>query len=435
MNRRDAAGVYQRLAAETQQVASELEALAAEATRAVEATRSERDRVAGELATVYLPSLTPEALTLAGQWTGYRGFTRRDPLKAMVHEGARLKSELAQVLAHPSYRDRAALVGPQGSLTRSLAEAKEFLAPWQVECDRFERLEGFLELITLHYDTPEFEERWWQPSYWRHWSAGDRICDTLGMADFGDEVRPAYEKVAAPRDQWKAEVARFEGEIGAVHALVQRHDRLADRLTHLGDIYLAECQHQLAEHLRLADPAMLELWSRGEPPIPEDQRRGVVALLKALSGLAAKIDAQTQVGDGWAQIQAQTLKQTAGQFHAKAAKLLRNPRKLGMETSAPPVQWREKLARMSARTGKARSTLVRVRRYSEYDRFSLQNDPAMWWLLFADHSPPPVWLPVWHTWHTTHHGVTLHLDDDAQEERGRRALSGVGAHEAHGDVS
>lgn len=431
MNRHEAADVYGALEEEVTAAAADLAALATEAAQLARAAQAEQREVAGALAAVYLPRLDAEALARAARWTGYQGFTRRDPIRAMAHEEARLKAELAKVLGDVRYVEREARVGPAGSLTRSLAEAKDFLAPWQLECERFEHLEGFLELLEVRYDTPEFEERWWQAGYWRHWAAGDRICDALGLGDFGDEVLPAWERVRAPRDQWKAEVERLQGEVVAIHELVRRHDQLRDRLTHLGEIYLDECHQQLGEHLVVADPSMLEIWAGGEPPLGEAERRAVVVALKRLAGLTAKLDSYRQVGEGWARAEAARLETQAAAFTAKRARLLRNPRKLNLATDDPPFHVRDKLARVRVRREKAGHTLRRVHAFDRYERFSLADDPALWWLLFSDHRAPPVWMPEYRDWYGRHPDVSMQPPEPDPVD----PLVGHHQHAAAGDVS
>ena len=235
-----------------------------------------------ELAMVYLPMLDAAALQRAEQVTGFRGFSRRDPIRAMENERHRLEALVAQIAASEPYQRREFLVGPVGSYTRALAEAQDLLAPWEKECERFEGLADFLTLYELGYDTPRYSVRWWDATYWRYWARGDAICEALKLDDFGDDVLPAYEKVRAPRDQWREQVATAQAKVDGVHALVQRHDQSVARLQQLPQIYLAESQKMLAAHLELADPVLLAQWA-GED-------RGILISLRKISGLQAKMD-------------------------------------------------------------------------------------------------------------------------------------------------
>jgi hypothetical protein len=427
MNRHEASSAYGELAEGIDEVVGEYQQLAVEAYAAREATEAERALVAKALAGAYLPALTPEALADAARWTGFQRFSRRDPIAAMAHEEVRLRHDLATIEGSEAYRRRDALVGLGGELVRNVEEAREFLAPWVVECERFEHLEGFLELVEIRYDTPEFAERWWQQSYWRHWSAGDKICEALDMADFGDDVLPAYARVREPRDQWLAAVATAEGRVNALHELVRRRDGIVERLLHLGEIYLDECHDQLAAHLVHADPAMLELWARGEPPLSETTRREVVLHLQRLSGLAAKFDAYGQMGAAWVPAQIRALEDTGARFRMKSEKYARPSRKL--EVGDVPLEWNDKLLRHKERVQKARGSVDRLRRFDDYDRFDLSNDPALWWLLFADHHAPPVFYPGYRAWYERNPGCSVILSGEEP------VLSAHHHHAAMGDVS
>lgn len=236
-----------------------------------------------ELAAIYLPALTDDAFARAAQLTGFQGFARRDPRLAMQQEKKVLQSSLAQLDADERYQRRDVLVGPAGTLQQELEAAQESLAPLQAECERFETLQDFLELVQIGYDTPNFKEHWWNAAYWKHWAAGDRICKALALNDFGDDVLPAYRKYQEPRDVLAADVARIAGQIKAVHDVTQQRDQTADRLAHLDEIYLESAQGFLAEHLAHADHALLEQWVADQP-----EQRAVQQALRKVAGLAAK---------------------------------------------------------------------------------------------------------------------------------------------------
>src|SRR5262245_56317040 len=50
-----------------------------------------------ELAAIYLPALTDEALARAAKLTGFQGFDRRDPRVAMAQEKKVLQAQVAQL--------------------------------------------------------------------------------------------------------------------------------------------------------------------------------------------------------------------------------------------------------------------------------------------------------------------------------------------------
>lgn len=369
-------------------VQSELEALMAlqeEAKRLAQENERELALVCKELAAVYLPGLDAAALAEAERRTGFRGFSRRDPLQAMERERRKLAITSQKIQENPDYQRREYLVGSQGSLTAKVKEARENLEVWDRELMRFEGLEGFLELVEIGYDTPEFVERWWQADYWRHWAAGDRICAALGMADFGDDVLPAWKKAREPRDQWKAELERFTKQMRAVLDLVKSRDDAEVRLGRLEEIYLEECRGLLAEHLARADVALLEQW-RGED-------RGVEVLLRRLSGIAARRAFFEDLSKGGLLAQITALRERRAKMIQKAEKLAR-PKHAGREVPDPAPGLEQKLDALASRREKTLRQARRVQEFRDWDRYRIPERQESWFVVW-DQSPPPVWAEDW----------------------------------------
>ena len=190
VNGAQAASLYRELSSEASQLIRRYEALKASMTQQQEAVTAALEAARGELAAVYLPRLERAALQSAEQLTGFRGFSRRDPLQAMAQERRRLQGLVQKIAASEPYQRRKQLVGEYGEFTRALTEAEDMLAPWERECARFEDLRDFVTLYELGYDTPQYAVRWWDPAYWRYWASGDAVCEALEMDDFGRR-RPA----------------------------------------------------------------------------------------------------------------------------------------------------------------------------------------------------------------------------------------------------
>jgi hypothetical protein len=337
---------------------------------------------ARELAAVFVPELTAEALARAEALTGFRGFSRFEPIKAMERERQKLEGDLAAVRADERFQRREYLVGPYGEITRRLEEAKGMLEPWEKECQAFELLDGFTELLETGYDTPEFSVRWWESRYWRIWATGDRICELLGMADFGDDVLPAYMKVRTPRDQWRARVQEVMNEVHALHELVRRHDRDQARLQDLGSIYHGECLAALGAHLESADPALIESWS------PED--RAVVVGARKLAGCRAKVELTDELIAGLGGLNAR-LREDEQKAERKSAKFVRakNFHAQFAANQQPPAD-PARLEKLRASRERFDEALERIERYQEYERFDVQqNDPALWYLEMTGRRPSP----------------------------------------------
>ncbi|MDP2308533.1 MAG: hypothetical protein Q8P18_21110 [Pseudomonadota bacterium] len=421
---RFAANEFQSYASLASEELRDAAALQAELGAAIAAVNTERDDLADVLAKVYLPELTEPALLEAERRTGFRGFSTRRPLDALAKEEKKLAARVTSLEADERWQKREHLTGPHGAYTRALAEAKDLLDPWERDCARFEELDQFLELVTLRYDTPEFEERWWQPIYWRHWAAGDKICAALGLDDFGDDVLPAYEAAKVPRDKWRAEVARIQQDIDGVHEHVREHDRVAWRLANLASIYLEECQRVLAKHLVRADVPLLAAWAGDD--------RGVTVHLKRLSGLTAKVEMLQEMMSGWLKPTHDALASAQQRYALKAIKLSR-PKKASIEVVLPEGV-PEKLAAQRARREKARSYVQRIVRYDGYDRFDLAQPPETWWLHMHDNRRPGLFTPGLRTWYDRHPDIVVVADPRWEADRGD-ALAATGAMAALGDIS
>lgn len=351
-----------------------------------------------ELASAYLLALTPESLADAERLTGFRGFSRRSPIKAMEHEAHVLRATIARIEADERYQRRELLVGTQGNLIVELAEANDMRAPFENECATFESLPQFIELVMVKYDTPEFEGKWYQASYWKQWSAGDKVCEALQMDDFGDDVLPAYHKVAEQRDVWRRDVARIEALIKDVHDLVQVHDQSVARLPRLAELYYEQSLVVLGEHVRAADPPLLDQWVRAEP----DERRPIRMGLRRVSGLVAKHRVLDELrSEGIAPLIAQ-LRKRAHKYGRKSIKYARP--KYGYQTIADREldhKFDAKYGKLRDRQGKIGKLIDRVMRYDDYHRFDLANDADLWWYEFTNKAPPRM-TPKLRGWYDRH---------------------------------
>lgn len=375
--------------------------------QALGSVRGEEAEARTALAQAYLQELTRPALERAERLTGYRGFSRRDPLAAMSHEAKVLRRTIATIMADERWRRRTYLVGPQGELTAELAEARSMLEPWDQECAKFEALRGFLELLEVKYDTPDFAEHWWQPKYWKHWEAGDRICRELELDDFGDDVLPAWEKVREPRDRWRAEVARIEGLVDDVHALVERRDGAEARIPRLPALYLAQCTERLAEFFANADLGLLSEWLE-----QAGGDRAVQMALRRASGLRAKLGYLTELRDS-VRAQLAQLEQRAAKFHRKSIKYQRS-KYVGVRlpSNVLDTKFQAKLPKYREQPHKLRRQVDRMLGWDDYERFDLDNDPALWWVTFTGKQPSR-FTPRTQRWYASHTGVQPRLERDA----------------------
>ncbi len=400
---------YEECAREAHKLQADFEGLRAEIARVGEAVNVELGKARTDLASAYIgPKLTPEAIAAAEKKTGFRGFTKRNPIEAMEHEGTILAHAIARVRADERYTRRAVLVGPHGELSARVDECRELLAPWEDECGRFEQLDGFLVLVDSGYDTPNWAKFFWEPTYWKQWKQGDAICEALGMDDFGDDVLPAYKAVAAKRREWRGQVANAQQKVQDVHDLVEEHDRSVARIPQLPEIYLQASIRVLADFLAKADVELLSEWTDAED-------RPVLVALHRLAGLRAKArfcqEMHGGVNDFVGQLDARTLK-----YMRKKTKFQR-PKHYGRHhpDSVLDAKFLAKAPKYRSRQEKLRSRLAKLEAFDAYGSFDLSNDPELWWIVMTGKKPTSL-TPSLRDWYARHPDRTPVLREGVSDD-------------------
>lgn len=399
---------FQSQAASFSRVVEGYSGLVSELREAQKQVILQRAEARRELARVYLGELSDAAFARVAQLTGFKGFERRDPRQALAHERKVLQHAIAEIEGEPRFARRDELVGPAGTLTQELENAKTTLEPLEAECQRFESQPGFLELVHIGYDTPQFTSKWWQASYWKEWATGDRICKALGMGDFGDDVLPAYRKVAEPRNFMRDEVKRITAQIDAVHELVQKRDAAQDRLAHLDETYLAEAQEYLGEHLELADAGLLEQWAAADPSI----LRAVQMGLRKLAGLAAKRTFLQDIEDGIGTQIIKPLEERVQKARQKQSKFARPKHAYAdFPTTLIDDTVKTKVERLHDQREKLRRRSQQLVASQNYGGFDLRNDSELWWVYFVNSAPPRL-APNLHGYYQAHPNAAPVVDDE-----------------------
>ncbi|MCP4808807.1 MAG: hypothetical protein GY913_01845 [Proteobacteria bacterium] len=401
---------YARHAVEAQGLVAQTQALLEHVRSEREAVVEEQGRAWGALAVAYVPVLEPAFVHRAEKLTGFRGFSRRDPFAALAQQLASLKKAAARIQSDERYRRRQFLVGPHGELTRELAERTSLLEPWETECTRFESQESFFQLLDARYDTPEFDVGFFSAQYWKLWAAGDRICEELGLADFGDDVLPAFKKAASERLKWCAQVKEVQDEIDAVHELVRQHDLAVQRQPLLPGEVLDASRQALAAHLAHADMGLLEQWLGEEPD------RSLLVAMRRAAGLSAKGEALDDMISGLV-AQEQDLAARGAKYQRKRTKYDRSKyRYQDFSQSDMDRKFGAKSKKMREALKKDRVLVDRLVRYDHYDRFALSNEPELWWFEFTRKRPPRHCRDL-RRWYDANPERTPQLDVDEAEQR------------------
>ena len=434
LNANEAVRLATRRAQSVQEVIDLYMALHTDALALVESLRGELLEARSQLSRAYLPELSQDALDRAQQLTGFRGFSRRNPLEALAHQTTSLRKAIVRIEADERWQRRQFLVGPVGELTRALEEVESMLEPWIRDCERFEQQEGFMELLQVHYDTPEYELNFLHARYWRHWKQGDAICEALGYGDFGDEVLPAYVKVATERNKWLDQKRQAEARIHEVHSLVQQRDRAEQQLPLLPDQVLDAAIQQLVAYLEHADLALLESWQDSDAA----GDRALIMGLRKCAGLAAKVLITNQLEHGLRELLAQ-LEQRRAKLARKSVKYARGKyayTQIDERAVDPRVD--EKMRKLRLKEAKLRKLMTRVERYEAYHRFELSNDEELWWHELSGGKRPPSLLRDTYRWYQRNPQATPDLDLDEAglaQERVERAKAAAAQDEDLGYLS
>lgn len=381
--------------------------LQVEVQQTIEAVTAQEAEARTELAHAYMPELSREALKLLEQLTGFMVLSRRDPLTAMAKEQDVLKKTVQRINLDERYKRRQYLVGPHGELTQELLEARSMLEPWEETAARYEQLEGFMELVEVGYDTPDFSVGFFESRYWRYWATGDRICEELELDDFGDDVLPAWQEAVSKRDPWREEVRRISTRVEDVHALVMQHDQALARLPRLPELYLAACVDAVAEFLETADYPLLDEWARSTRPDDRAIRMG----LRRAAGLGAKLAALEELMQSGIQPMLASLDQRMRKYDRKITKYRRpkyaytqfSERDLDMKFQLKKDKYHQRAQKLGVLVG-------RLHRYDDYDRFDLANPPELWFVEMTGKTPSSQW-PSLRSWYDTRYDGTLRHDD------------------------
>ena len=395
----------ERLRAKFRALGDKIEAVGEGVNEAMRVTRT-------DLASAYIgPSLTAEGLQAAEKKSGFRGFTKRDPLAAMAHEKTILERAIVRIRADERYIRRSFLVGSGGELTLRLEECLELLGPWQEECARFESLAGFVDLLNAGYDTPSWTGKFWQPQYWVQWKQGDAICERLEMDDFGDDVLPAYRPIAAKRVEWQAQVDAASAKVDDVHNLVREHDAAVGAIPKLPEVYLAASAKVLGDFLERADVELLSEWVAADD-------RPVLAALHRLAGLRAKARFLEELHSGVNDI-VEDLSTRWRKYRRKESKF-RRPKNYNRRhpESVLDLKFLSKLPKFDKRHEKLLRQVAKIETFDAYGAFDLSNEPELWWVVMTGKKPSAM-TPSLRGWYNRNSHRSPILREGARDEVAR----------------
>jgi hypothetical protein len=169
-----------------------------------------------------------------------------------------------------------------------------------------------------------------------------------------------------------------------VHELVREHDESVGRLANLPRIFLDEARTALGSFLVGVDHPLLAAWAAADPTADP----AIPLHLKRVAGLSAKLEHLETVKRDLLQPSLKALGEQSNKWRRKLPKLEGKRYGVVVGESASDPGATERLRKLEARTEALDRAVGRIRRYDDYDRFSLDNPPELWWREFTGGAPP-----------------------------------------------
>jgi hypothetical protein len=293
--------------------------------------------------------------------------------KMLTDAQGRLKNLLADGRVH----NATALVN---AIEIKCAELDDNIAPLQASVTLLEDEQMFHELLTWRYGTAEYDVKFWQVSYYRHWKHGDILVEKhgprLNKTDFGGIVALYVDEKHALRTL-HAERAKLVEEHKQISSLLKQLQETQALLADVDSVLLKNARTRLKEYLRvLPDKDLFRVLQSDDAATLAYKR--VVGISKKQHYLDA--------------LNSEQVKASIAELDASEQKLRRNLTKLYRPKNAARVYT---AADVSAMAGPDRSAKWHKRRehyeaartvvvgFHHYDRYDPMRD-WLWWDLMSD---------------------------------------------------
>ena len=364
-----------------------------------------------DLGQALLPSLDPRAIANAANAVGLVGLPAENIPAKLEQRRAWLASRIREIEHDPRFAQRELLRHPNtGSLTRALAEAREYRAPASEVVSQCETNMRFSRLILGGFGTPEFSAPWWRYSYWEDRSAAQALIAMFpGKTTFA-EVRDEYQRAKENLAVYDAEIARIGAELAAGEALSREHAEHLDEHQHLDERGLAHTRGRIIQHVLTSEASLVSQRLQQWPALR-------LLFLRA-SGIAAKVSYL----DG---IQQTNLAEMQKELAAQQQKLADVEARTRRRWAPMPLDKYQKLAedrrpRYEKRWQRFGKVYTSVHSYDRWDRGRYYND-LLWWDLMTRGRYDGSYLPEVSMFHRYHPGYRYDPDYKALAASQREA--------------
>jgi hypothetical protein len=170
----------------------------------------------------------------------------------------------------------------------------------------------------------------------------------------------------------------------------------------------------------LADFGLLEQWAAQDAGAD----RAIVIGLRTVAGLKAKVDVLADlINAGIPQVRG-SLRLRAEKYGKKSVKYAR-PKAARRRIADNELDhaFEDKFGRLRTQRDKTLSLIRRIEAYDRYDRFSLDNEPMLWWHELSGGRPTSALVPRYQRWYASHPGLQPSLQDLEEEASQARAVA------------
>lgn len=261
-----------------------------------------------------------------------------------------------------------------------VSELEVSIAPLSSSTALLEADAMFSELLAWRYGTDEYEVRFWQMNFYRHWQHGDMIVEVHG---------PRLKKL-----DFKGIAAQYVEEKAALQTLIQSREVLLDKkrgiealrrmivetqttIRDIDVVTLSNARSRVKDHLRQLDQADVFALLHGDD--------AAILAFKRIVGLGKKQEYLSTLAD-------QQVKASLGELHQLKNKLTRNavklsrPKNLYTRWSGPLVEQmlgKDRTDKWQKRRTSWNDARTNVVGFHAYDRWDPVRD-VLWWDVMTD---------------------------------------------------
>ncbi len=365
------------------------------------------------LGVAFIPELRPEVLESCAARLHLRSVSvaavmaqRQATLNAANAAAAKLREE-------PGVKNGEAI---ENEVNIRLAELDEAIAPLSDGTQLLELMPQFSELLAHRYGTDEYQVRFWQSSFYRHWKHADLIVEAhakrLGVETFA-EIAARYVAEMTALTELRRAAAAERTRLSAsrdLRAALEKQERI---ISEIDSITLSLARSAVVEHLRPMSDEDLVALVGSEDGVTSVALKRVLGLKKKQEYLGSLTG--EQIGPSLTELR--TMKEKLGRTRMKLGRS-KNAYRQWNDNDVQRMLGRDRSDRWHKQRTRINESRTRIVEFHHYDRWDPVRD-MLWWDVMTDgrldgNFIPEVRAHGHHHHHHHQHGV---VDDGWRESR------------------